>query len=67
MSDIKSYNSLSELYDDESVGKQFEQNSDFTIHRLEHAHPDPVQSPVFRANYYSFVFIASRILKRFTR
>jgi AraC-like DNA-binding protein len=59
MSDIKSYNSLSELYNDESVGKQFEQTSDFTIHPLEHAHPDPVQSPVFRANYYSFVLIAN--------
>ena len=59
MSDIKSYNSLSELYNDEFVGKQFEQTSDFTIHPIEHAHPEPVQSPVFRANYYSFVFIAN--------
>ncbi len=57
MSNIQSYDNLSDLYANEEVGRRFEQKTDFTIHRLEIAHPQPVDSPVFRANYYSFVLI----------
>lgn len=54
---IKAYNKLSDLYDDENVGQSIEQDADFTIHKMEMVHQKPVQSPVFRANYFSFVLI----------
>ncbi|GAA0873387.1 hypothetical protein GCM10009117_25340 [Gangjinia marincola] len=54
---IKSYNSLAALYDDNEVAKPIEQAIDFTIHRMEEVHPNPVISPVFRANYFSFLVI----------
>lgn len=56
-SNIKAYNTLSDLYEDEKVGKSIMQDADFTIHRMEIVHDKPVQSPVFRANYFSFVLI----------
>nr|WP_299343550.1 helix-turn-helix domain-containing protein [Allomuricauda sp.] len=54
---IRSYNKLSELFKNEEVGKSMNQDSDFTIHRLEVVHPQPTKSPTFRANYYSFVLV----------
>lgn len=54
---VKSYNKFTDLYNEESLGKTLEQDSDFTIHRLELVHPEPTKSPTFRANYYSFVLI----------
>ncbi|MEM9678719.1 MAG: AraC family transcriptional regulator [Bacteroidota bacterium] len=57
MNKVKSYNRLSELYDNEAVGNTITQDSDFTIHKLETVHDKAVESPVFRANYYSFVLI----------
>ncbi len=56
-SKIKAYDKLSDLYDGENVGRSIEQDTDFTIHRMEMVHNKPVQSPVFRANYFSFVLI----------
>ncbi len=56
-SNIKSYNKLSDLYKEEKVGQSIMQDADFTIHRTETVHNKPVQSPVFRANYFSFVLI----------
>ncbi len=57
MSDvIKIYNSMSELY--ASMGSRIEQGVDFTIHRLEEILKEiPLKSPLFRANYYSFLII----------
>ncbi len=57
MSSIKSYDSLSALYGDNDVGKQIEQHVDFTIHKMQEVHAKPVESPVFRANYFSFLII----------
>ncbi|TAI49430.1 helix-turn-helix domain-containing protein [Flagellimonas allohymeniacidonis] len=54
---VKSYNQLSELFRNEEVGKTLDQDSEFTIHRLELVHPKPTKSPTFRANYYSFVLV----------
>ncbi|MBW1294092.1 helix-turn-helix domain-containing protein [Aquimarina litoralis] len=56
-SNIKSYNKLSDLYEDENVGKKISQDSDFTIQRMEIVHSDPIISPVFRANYFSFILV----------
>ncbi len=57
--EIKSYDQLSDLYKDEKVGTPIQQESNFTIHRMEEVHGTPVTSPVFRANYYSFVMVKS--------
>lgn len=54
---IKSYNKLSDLYKNEKVGKSIKQEVDFTIHRMEDVHDHPIESPVFRANYFSFVLV----------
>ena len=54
---IKAYDQLADLYQDERVGTPFEQDADFTVHRMEAVHTHPVRSPVFRANYFSFVLI----------
>ncbi|AXT51792.1 AraC family transcriptional regulator [Aquimarina sp. BL5] len=56
-SHIKAYDKLSDLYNDENVGKSILQDSDFTIHRMEKVHPRPTESPVFRANYFSFILV----------
>ncbi|MEL6537955.1 MAG: helix-turn-helix transcriptional regulator [Bacteroidota bacterium] len=54
--EIKQYNKLNELY--EALGMPIEQGAEFTIHSLLDIHKTPsFKSPVFRANYYSFVFI----------
>ncbi|MEL7002187.1 MAG: AraC family ligand binding domain-containing protein [Bacteroidota bacterium] len=55
--DIKAYNRLSDLYDNEKVGININQDTDFTIHRLEVVHSEPTVSPIFRANYFSFALI----------
>lgn len=50
------YNSMADFY--AAIGGTMEQGLDFTIHRLEEAHPiAPFASPLFRANYYTIVFI----------
>ncbi len=55
---IIQYNKLHELY--EALGTPIAQDAEFTIHSLLDIHTTPsFQSPVFRANYYSFVFIRS--------
>ncbi len=56
---IKAYDKLADLYKDENVGTPIQQDSNFTIHRMETVHGTPVTSPVFRANYYSFVLVKS--------
>ncbi len=55
--EIKAYDKLSDFYEDENVGQTIIQDSDFTIHRMEMVHQKPVDSPVFRANYFSFVLV----------
>ncbi|MBD2304442.1 helix-turn-helix transcriptional regulator [Chroococcidiopsis sp. FACHB-1243] len=57
MSDaIKAYNSMSEFY--ASMGGTLKQDVDFTIHQLEVVHNNvPIESPLFRANYYSILLI----------
>ena len=59
MSDaIANYNSMAEFY--ASMGGTLEQDVEFTIHRLEEIHGDvPVNSGLFRANYYSIIIISS--------
>ncbi len=54
---VRSYDKLADLYEGEQVGNRFEQDSNFTIHRMQEVHDRPVTSPVFRANYYSFVLV----------
>ncbi|HAA16486.1 MAG TPA: AraC family transcriptional regulator [Cytophagales bacterium] len=54
--DILQYNRLQELYQD--LGMPIGQDAEFTIHSLLDIHDTAsYKSPVFRANYYSFVFI----------
>lgn len=56
MSDLIVYNTLSDLY--KALNLPIEQDMDFTIHFLPDIHRKvPYKSPVFRANYYSFVFV----------
>ena len=53
---IKHYDKVYELYSD--LGMPIAQDSQFTIHSLLDIHSTiPYKSPVFRANYYSFIFI----------
>jgi AraC family transcriptional regulator, transcriptional activator of pobA len=53
---IATYNSMAEFY--AGMGGDLPQEADFTIHRLEAIHAAiPMQSPIFRANYYSIVMI----------
>ncbi|MCB0585588.1 MAG: helix-turn-helix transcriptional regulator [Phaeodactylibacter sp.] len=49
------HNRLQDLYD--SLGIPIEQDVEFTIHPIEEIHKETIRSPVFRANYYSFLFI----------
>ncbi|MDY6899213.1 MAG: AraC family transcriptional regulator [Cyanobacteriota bacterium] len=54
---IAIYNSMAEFY--AALGGSLEQEVEFTIHRLEQVHGDiPIQSPRFRANYYSIIIIS---------
>ncbi|MEM7106678.1 MAG: AraC family transcriptional regulator [Bacteroidota bacterium] len=56
MSDLIVHHTISDLY--RSLNLPIEQETDFTIHSLPAIHPEvPFTSPVFRANYYSFVFV----------
>jgi len=56
LKNIKHYNKVYELYRD--LGMPISQDSEFTIHSLLDIHnTKSYKSPVFRANYYSFVFI----------
>ena len=53
---IANYNSMAEFY--ASIGGTLKQDVDFTIHRLEEIHGDvPLDSGLFRANYYSIITI----------
>lgn len=55
---IKHYDKIFDLYKD--LGMPIDQSAEFTIHSLLDIHDTPAyKSPVFRANYYSFVFIKS--------
>lgn len=55
---INIYYSMAEFY--QATGGTLEQHFDFTIHRMEEIHTNPpIVSPLFRANYYTFVFIHS--------
>ena len=54
--DIKIYNTLSEFY--EALDIPLNQDAEFTIHATNQLHQYyPEKSPLFRANYYSFVII----------
>ena len=54
--DIIVHHSISDLY--KALNLPIKQETDFTIHFLPDIHPTvPFTSPVFRANYYSFVFV----------
>ncbi len=54
--DIIIHHSISDLY--RALDLPVEQETDFTIHYLPAIHKEiPFTSPVFRANYYSFVFV----------
>ncbi|MEQ8924603.1 MAG: AraC family transcriptional regulator [Fulvivirga sp.] len=53
---IAYYNRVVDLYND--LGLPIEQDAEFTIDSLLDIHSDiPFQSPIFRTNYYSFIFI----------
>ena len=54
---VQTHDRLQDLYD--TLGIPGEQKADFTLHRLESVHPKPYKSAIFRANYYSFVFIST--------
>ncbi|MEN7551073.1 AraC family transcriptional regulator [Rapidithrix thailandica] len=54
--DIAYYETLSDLYN--ALGLPVEQEVEFTIHNLLDIHKEvPFKSPVFRTNYYSFIFV----------
>ncbi len=54
--EIKSYNSLSAFL--RSIGEAGLADRDFVIHRLEAVTPPPpYRSPIFRANYFTFVLV----------
>ncbi|TNE73362.1 AraC family transcriptional regulator [bacterium] len=56
--EIIGYDKVSDLYKD--LGLPITQQADFSLHELHKIHTKvPYKSPVFRANYYSFVFIKS--------
>jgi AraC-like DNA-binding protein len=57
MTKIILYHTLQELY--QNLGLPISQDADFTIHKIEDVHQNTIKSPVFRANYYSFLFIES--------
>lgn len=49
------HNRLQDLFD--TLGIDIWQDAEFTIHPLEEVHSEVRQSPTFRANYYTFVFL----------
>jgi AraC-like DNA-binding protein len=50
------YDKVQDLYN--KIGIPIDQSTEFTIHELSAIHQNlPYQSPVFRTNYYSFVFV----------
>lgn len=51
------HDQLQDLFDD--LGIPIEQDAEFTIHPLEEIHSEVRQSGIFRANYFSFVFLKS--------
>lgn len=51
------YDSLQDLY--RTLGLDVEADSGCYIFRIEDVHRKPVSTPLFRANYYTFLFIAS--------
>lgn len=54
--DVIYFETVSDLY--AALGMPIEQNAQFTINNLLNIHNEiPYKSPVFRANYYSFLFI----------
>jgi hypothetical protein len=54
--DIIYFETVSDLY--QKLGMPIEQNAQFTINNLGNIHSEiPYKSPVFRANYYSFLFV----------
>ncbi|MDG3582892.1 AraC family transcriptional regulator [Galbibacter pacificus] len=54
--DIIYFESVSDLY--QSLGMPIEQDAQFTINNLLNIHREiPYKSPIFRANYYSFIFV----------
>lgn len=54
--EIKLYNTISEFY--HALGIPLAQETEFTIHAIDQFHHYyPEKSPLFRANYYSFVII----------
>ena len=56
VSELIVHNSISDLY--KALNLPISQETDFTIHDLKQIHPEvPFRSPMFRANYYSFVFV----------
>ena len=62
-SSILTFNRIRDLYQILQLPTdQIEENSEFDIHRLSGVHTTlPFQSPVFRANYFSFVFVKNAI------
>jgi len=56
VSELIVHNSISDLY--KALNLPIEQDMDFTVHNLAEVHPEvPYRSPLFRANYFSFVFV----------
>ncbi len=52
------HHSISDLY--RALNLPIAQEMDFTVHSLPHLHPTvPFSSPLFRAEYFSFVFVKS--------
>lgn len=49
------HHQLQDLFD--ALGISINQRAEFTIHALEDVHREVRQSPLFRANYYTFVFL----------
>ena len=57
MEEVILHNQLQDLYNYLDI--EIEQDAEFTVHALEDLFHDTITSPVFRANYYSFLFIKS--------
>ena len=56
VADLIVHNSISDLY--KALNLPIEQDMGFTVHDLAEVHPEvPYTSPLFRANYFSFVFV----------
>ncbi|MEM9719288.1 MAG: AraC family transcriptional regulator [Bacteroidota bacterium] len=54
--DIHQYETLADLYQD--LGIKIRQKAEFTIENVREVHQTiPYKSPIFRTNYYSFVFV----------